>query len=155
MLYFIYLNIQTYFNQTLFYFSLGYRSAGFLAYLSSNVKDRSYKPIVFDAEKYDYSNNYNTATGVYTVPYSGLYLIHARVYGMDKSASHYIRVDGDDVTYTYEYDPDDIWQTGSTSIVLHLVAGQKVTVDPTFSGTIWGYTGDMRTTFGATLLYVD
>ncbi len=112
-------------------------------------------PIIFDREEYDFGNNYNTRTGVYTVPYSGLYLIHVRVYGRDKDAGHYIRVDGDDVTYTSAYDPDHSSQSGSTSIVLHLVAGQKVTVDPHFTGTIHGGTDWMSTSFGATFLYPD
>ncbi len=140
----------------MFYFSTGYRSAGFLAYLSSQIEAPSgWAPLVFDKEEYDYGNNYNNRTGVYTVPYSGLYLIHARVYGWDNKAHHYIRVDGESVTYTYKSDPDYNSQAGSTSVVLHLLAGQKVTVDPGFSGTIDGRTGWMGTTFGATLLYVD
>ena len=92
---------------------------------------------------------------MYTVPYSGLYLIHARVYGEDNYASHWILVDGNEVTYTTEHDPYYSYQSGSTSIVLHLLAGQEVTVDPNFSGTIAGYTGWMKTSFGVTLLYAD
>ena len=144
-------------NKHYFYFSTDYRSAGFLAYLSRDVEAPSGEaPLVFDKEEYDYGNNYNTRTGVYTVPYSGLYLIHARVSGNDKSVTHYIRVDGDDVTYTRGYDPDYYDQSGSTSIVLHLLAGQRVTVDPWFSsGTIDGNTGNMATSFGTTFLYPD
>ena len=66
-----------------------------------------------------------------------------------------IRVDGDDVTYTDRYHPSWNFQQASTSIVLHLVARQEVTVDPYFTGTIWGSTGYMQTSFGATLLYGD
>ncbi len=134
----------------------GYRSAGFLASLSHAV-EATYDeaPIVFDKEKYDYGNNYNTTTGVYTVPYDGLYLIHARVYGLDNQASHYIQVNGDAVTYTNEHDPDYSYHTASTSIVLHLLAGQEVDVDPLFSGTMWGTANVMGTSFGATLLYAD
>ncbi len=131
---------------------IGYRSAGFLAYRSSNVEAPSgTRPIIFDTEEYDYGNNYNNATGVYMVPYSGMYLIHVRVYGTDNIAHHWIRVDGDTVTYTYDHS----YQSGSTSIVLHLLAGQRVTVDPNFSGGIHGYPDNMVTSFGATLLYVD
>ena len=111
--------------------------------------------IIFDREKYDYGNNYNTSTGIYTVPYNGLYLIHARVYGTDKDAGHSITVDGDAVTYTYGHDPDYQDQSASTSVVLHLQAGQEVAVNPSFSGTVYGSTGFMVTSFGATLLYPD
>ncbi len=120
------------------------------------MKDRHYIPLVFDAEKYDYGNNYNMTTGVYTVPYGGLYLIHARVYGANKIASHHILVDGDYVTYTRGYEPNGYsHQSASTSIVLHLLAGQEVTVYPDFRERIIGNTYEMRTSFGATLLYVD
>ncbi len=136
--------------------SPGYRSAAFLASLFRDVEAPSGSaPLVFDKEEYDYGNNYNTRTGVYIVPYSGLYLIDARVYGFDKQAHHFIRVDGVAVTYTYVYDRDASAQSASTSIVLHLLAGQEVTVEPRFGGTIVGSTGSMVTSFGATLLYVD
>ncbi len=131
----------------------GYSSAGFLAYLSSNVEGSHYTPIPFDTEEYDYGNNYNPSTGIYTVPLDGLYLIHARVYGADNWAAHIIKVDTDGVTYSLAYDPDYIYQQATTSIVLHLLAGQEVTVDPAFSGTVGGDPGYMRTSFGASLLY--
>ena len=61
----------------------GYRDAGFLAYLYSNLAAPSgTDPLPFDTEAYDYSDNYNTSTGIYTVPYDGLYLVHVRINGM-------------------------------------------------------------------------
>ncbi len=147
------------FQPNIFYLSLGSRSAGFLAYLSNQVQaPYGTAPLVFDQEEYDYGDNYNNATGVYTVRYDGLYLFHATVYALGNSAYHYIRVDGDEVTVSIEYDPDHSGQQSSTSIVLHLKAGQEVTVDPEFFGTIHGSTGltrTIRTSFGATLLYPD
>ena len=77
------------------------------------------------------------------------------VYGLDNSATHYLEIDGDAVTYTNGYDPDDASQSGSTSLVLHLQSGQELGVDPLFSGTIKGSTSKMYTLFGATLLYAD
>ncbi len=56
-------------------FLLGYRSAGFLAYLSADVIAPSgFDPILFDVEEYDYGNNYNPSTGKCTVPLDRLYL---------------------------------------------------------------------------------
>ncbi len=119
---------------------LDHRSAGFLVYLSSDVEGNANRYILFDIKEYDYGNNYNPATGIYTIPYDGMYLVHARVYGRDKDATHFITVDGTAVTYTKGYDPGNIYQFASTSIVLHLLSGQEVAVEPTFSETIDGST---------------
>ncbi len=133
----------------------GYRTDGFLAFLSADVTAPSgTNPIIFDTEVYDYGNNYNMATGLYTVPRDGLFLMHARVYGKDKHATHQITVDGAPVTFANEYDPDNLYQSASTSIVLHLQSNQQVAVDPEFTGTVYG-SSIMRTSFGITLLYAD
>ena len=130
----------------------GYRSAGFLAYLTSSVPGSTYTPIPFDLEEYDYGDNYDPSTGIYTVPLDGLYLIHARVYGKNNDADHFIRVDGSIVTYTKRTDPDESFQHASTTIVLHLLAGQQVAVDPDFYNNVWG---NKASSFGAALLYPD
>ncbi len=61
------------------YLFLGYRSAGFLASLTADVGGSAATYIRFDREAYDYGDNYNPSTGLYTVPYDGIYLIHARI----------------------------------------------------------------------------
>ncbi len=111
--------------------------------------------IRFDLEQYDYGNNYNPATGVYTVRYDGLYLIHARLFGVDNNARHYIEVDGTEVTYTSEYDNVHSEQSSSTSITLHLQTGQEVAIALNGGGIIHGGTSKMYSSFGATLLYSD
>ncbi len=126
-----------------------------MAYQSYDLKGGFSGPIPFNTEEYDYGNNYNPSTGIYTVPYDGLYLIHARVYSGDGDALHSINVDGDEITYTREYDPDWTLQAASTSITLHLLAGQEVGVDPWFTGAIIGDPSVMQSSFGMTLLYPD
>ncbi len=136
-------------------FSTGYKSASFLASLSAPVEGNAVTYIPFDQVVYDYGNNYNPATGEYTVPRDGLYLVHVRVYGADNNAGHFITVNGVSVTFARVYDPDDLYQSASTSIVLHLLSGQQVAVEPGFSGTISGSTSIMWTSFAITLLYAD
>ena len=133
---------------------LGYSSAGFLAYISRDV-ETDYTPVAFDTEVYDYDNNYNPATGVYLVPYDGLYLINAVVSGEDYNAGHSILLDGITATLTYELDPGYPYQSTSTSIVLHLESGQEVTVKSGFTGTVSGSAYYIKSSFGATLLYPD
>ncbi len=111
--------------------------------------------ILFDRVEYDNGNSYNPATGVYIVPYAGLYLIHARMYGLDKHARHYIKVDGIDVTYTYEYDESNSRQSASTSITLHLLSGQEVAIAQYGTGTVHGGTSKMYSSFGITMLHSD
>ena len=72
--------------------------------------------------------------------------------GYDHYASHYITLDGEDVTFTRQYDPDDNRQTASTSVVLHVREGQQLAVKPLFSLTVAGSTGKMYSSFGAILL---
>ncbi len=137
------------------FISLDYRSASFLAYLSASVAGNANPHIIFDKEEFDYGNNYNPATGVYTVPYDGIYLIHARVHSAGGDARHIIMVDGDYVTNTYEYDSSDSYQSASTSVSLKLQSGQEVKIKPFFSGTIFGGTNIMYSSFGAYMLYGD
>ena len=131
----------------------GYKSAAFLAYLSADVNGNVNENINFDKEKYDYGDNYNPDTGIYTVPYDGLYFVHAQMYGLNYAAHHFIIVDDDKVTYSIEYGQSSASQSSRTAVVLELRAGQEVAVQPTFSTGIEGNTGYMATYFGATLLY--
>ena len=131
----------------------GYKSAGFLAYLTYDVDGNAVTDIPFDTEAYDDGDNYNPSTGIYTVPYDGLYLIHARVLSSAYNAAHWVKVDGVYAATSSQYDLDYQYQSASTSIVLHLVAEQEVAVE-VVGGTIDG-TYPMGSTFGATLLYGD
>ena len=126
-----------------------------MAYLSDNVDIDAYQIIHFDTEEYDNGNNYSPSTGTYTVPYDGHYLIHAWLYAYNNDASHYVKVNGDAITWYKGYDDGTSAQSATTSVVLHLLAGQQITVIPDFTGTISGSTSTMNSAFGMTLLYPD
>ena len=65
---------------------------------------------------YAYGDNYNPSTGIYIVPYDGLYLIHAMMLGKSYSAAHFIYVDGNEEVFTEGIDSDHDWLSASTSI---------------------------------------
>jgi hypothetical protein len=46
---------------------------GFAAYRTSDIAVNSLSGIVFDSEIHDVGNNYSTSSGIFTVPYTGLY----------------------------------------------------------------------------------
>ncbi len=54
-------------------FSPGYKSVGFLAFVSADLSVSMDSYIVFDGESYDNGNNYDQSTGVFQAPYSGNY----------------------------------------------------------------------------------
>ena len=90
---------------------------------------------MFDKTKYNYGSHYNTSTGKFTAPVTGLYLITSQLYGRKNRADYWLRVDDVLVTHTYEVDYQDDVVMGYTNIVLKLNAGQQVWVDPKFSGS--------------------
>ena len=140
-------------------FCTGYSSAGFLSYLSSDMSSYNVDSIPFDKVEYDEYNNYEPSTGVYTVPFSGKYLVQARLYVKSGDADHFINVNGKHVARTPMSDSSEGWYgnvVSSTSVVLHLLQGQQLTVEPFFpTSTIFGHADYMQSSFGATLLYVD
>lgn len=56
-----------------------YNNIRFSAYLSTNTDYSNGDVIVFDTEEYDPGSDYNTATGIYTVPVNGVYLFNVGV----------------------------------------------------------------------------
>ncbi len=133
-----------------------YRDAGFLAYVDSSMQARGgQKPVIFSKVEYNNQKNYNPVTGVYSVPLDGLYLIHVRIYGEDNDATHFIRVNGEEVAITEDYNPNNKLQSSSTSIVLHLKKGDQLTADVNFQRTLSGSPDSMLSSFGVNLFSLD
>ena len=89
----------------------------------------------------------------YRVPHTGYYLIHSQIRGAATAVSHHIKVAGQSVVYSNNVGNHE---SGSSSAVLHLLAGQEVKIvvvgnDP----VIWGTSGYMATWFSATLLHPE
>ncbi len=89
------------------------------------------------------------------MPYNGTYLINLQINGLNRKARSYIRINGEEATYTDIYDPDSNSQVASPSIVLHMLTGQEVTVDPNFTGTIAGNSNRLVTWMSIMMLYPD
>ena len=112
---------------------------------------------MFDQTRYNYGSHYSTSTGKFTAPVTGLYLITSKLYGIKNRADYWLRVNGNAVTYTDEFDEQDSdgRVMGYNTVVLKLNAGQQVWIDPYFSGSDAmngsSYLG-MQSWFGAHLL---
>ena len=83
---------------------------------------------------------------------------HFQIRGVRSSlgwSNHYLMVDGDKLTYTREEDSSLTTQSGATSIVLQLEAGQQISVVPYKSYTITSMNegGWMYSWFEATLMH--
>lgn len=70
----------------------GGNAAGFSAYCSANIAsvtgDGTQYTVLFDTTTLDSASAFNTSTGVYTFPYTGLWLITGTLFIYNLNASH-------------------------------------------------------------------
>ncbi len=84
----------------------------------------------------------------------GYYLISVQIYGRDNDATHSIDVNGNPITYSYQYNQDSFTsETSNPAIVVQLNSGDVVTIDTTFGSTLSGNAAVMRNYLSITLLY--
>ncbi len=136
----------------------GYSEAGYLAALSGTIRSSSSIPIKFNIILYNRDQNYDQNSGVFQVPYSGMYHIYSQLNGDEQTNFDYhIRVDGSAIIYTEEYAQSTGTDRSATvSIVYHLEEGQKLTLTTARSNLeIFGSSSTVQSWFGASLLYAD
>ena len=90
--------------------------------------EEAFKRIVFDAVGLNEGGHYNSSTGIYTVPVSGIYYFFAHITS-NPVANLYIRVDGDTIINPQKSDGDDTTRTNGASGIASLVVGQEVYVE--------------------------
>ncbi len=114
-------------------------------------------PIKFDRIEFDRGNNYNQATGKYTVPINGTYLVLAQFHAINKEAELNILVNGQSELFFRDVDSTD--SDGvvmcSAVIFLQLKVGDEMWVEPWKQLIVhgWSSADRLNTWFGATLLY--
>ena len=112
---------------------LGYLNTAFLATKSGGTSQAT-DPIIFDLTPVNYGENYDSATGIYTVSMDGLYEFNIQIYCSlnGDQCVYYISVDGTLTTDT----PSALAGTANdvvgvaTSVILELSEGQQVWISP-------------------------
>ncbi len=90
--------------------------------------------IVFDTISYNYGSGYSNVTGKFQAPTSGLYQVTVQLAGKGGDAEHFLRVNGQRVTFTDKRDTStenkDGIVIGTTGVVLKLAKSQELWVEP-------------------------
>ena len=113
-------------------FLLGYLNSAFLATKSGGAGEVT-DPIIFDLTPVNYGENYNSTTGIYTVPMNGLYEFNVQIYCWlnGNICVYYITVDGTFMTDTPSAMAAGTESVGrATTVILELSEGQQVWISP-------------------------
>ena len=127
--------------------SPGFKDAVFLATISEYSISSLTDPLVFDETKINPGGHYDNTTGIFTVPVDGVYEITSHLYNspdVDNFSSHYIKVDGLNVTYSVhsDYTSEEVERVSlSSTVLLSLTRGQQVWVYPYLTDGVYGSSG--------------
>ncbi len=111
----------------------------FLVTLSANLNSASQgSTIVWNFDKYNPGNHYDVTTGMYTVPSAGYYSFSVAKRGNHAHGTVYLIVDGARVAWTDGYNPDHSVPQGTSTVILKLIAGQKVWIENRESNVVYG-----------------
>ena len=130
-----------------FVLSSGFKDAVFLATISEPSISSLTDPLVFDETRINPGGHYDNTTGIFTAPVYGIYEITSHLYNSpdaDNLSSHYLKVDGNNVTYTVhsDYSSEAVERVSLTfTVLLSLTRGQQVWVYTYLTDGVYGSSG--------------
>lgn len=114
---------------------------GFHARLSQNVAGATTETLKLDSVHYNGGGGYDSTTGIFTAPVTGLYLFMATIGGVGTSttARIYIEVNGNPLTGCYSGLENDL-ELATCHGAYRIVKGQRIRIVREGSSTrqIWG-----------------
>jgi len=115
--------------------------AAFTAYLSADTSEAANTAIVYDATDFDTTSSFNTSTGLFTAPATGVYFFSCSYTPNSGSANVYFAING---TTKYVAATSLSGHTDSGSSAISLTAGDTVGVFPDTTRTLTGVTSGVR-----------
>ena len=128
---------------------IDYGDTIFLAALSSTTSS-SAGPVIFDWVQINHGGHYNNDTGIYTVPYDGIYQFHVQTPAYSSSGNVRIDIEVDGTAVGSHADPWVHDQYRSATVLLEIEAGQEVNV--LRSGGAYGDTTYLRSYFSGYMI---
>jgi hypothetical protein len=127
----------------------------FHAYISSITNlytSPGYEIVVFDSEEFDYGNNYDTTTGIFTAPTNGIYQFNMIVTTADVKPNEDMILIFYKNGYVYKYlerksSATNDWQDLSGSVTTELNAGDMIYVEYGVSDSNWYILGSFPNSY--------
>ncbi|CAF0725926.1 unnamed protein product [Brachionus calyciflorus] len=127
-------------------------SAFFAALVNNSGPYKQDKDLIFSHVITNYGNHYNPKTGVYTVPYNGVYQFHAIISatGRQKAGVNIMKNGVSLLTVWSESEP---WSTSNQPIILECLQGDRIYLRiQSRASHLHGY---LYSSFGGSLLYEE
>ena len=104
-------------------------NSAFFAVLSADVTfEEAFQKIIFDDVLLNEGGHYNSSTGIYTAPITGIYQFFAFIMA-NPEANLYLLADEEIIINPQKSDGDDTTRTNGASGIASLVVGQEVYVE--------------------------
>lgn len=138
---------------------IGYTNTAFLATIGEGFVSPVPSPIVFNVTQFNPGEHYDPETGIYTVPYDGVYMITATLRGEpDNDFGVEIMVDGVRTAENRNADAGGVGKiTATISIILDLNMEQQFWINPFSMTSLFGGSGSvfMYSWFAGYLISAD